>query len=176
MITTNDVLNLIQSKIKSDYLEGSKLSIRNNLSYNSIIITSKKTAYRSAEIGEILFARIKETGRPPYASFSQKYLSQFQKLGLVCNIKKSDKLFFYMPLEDFYSVLSKSSECVDLINTIFLDAFSFAPFGCCSSFEKCSDQRRCIHPDRAYSTACQYRKNLEQGKIFYGKNKNIGSM
>ena len=47
------------------------------------------------------------------------------------------------------------------------------PFGCCSLFEECSDAKRCIHPNRLYSTACAYRRNLESGRIFYGKNKNI---
>lgn len=46
-------------------------------------------------------------------------------------------------------------------------------FGCCSLFEECSDAKRCIHPNRLYSTACAYRHNLENGRIFYGKNKNI---
>ena len=46
-------------------------------------------------------------------------------------------------------------------------------FGCCCLFEECSDAKRCIHPNRLYSTACAYRHNLENGRIFYGKNKNI---
>ncbi len=45
-------------------------------------------------------------------------------------------------------------------------------FGCCSQFIKCSDAKRCLHANKLYSTACQYRHNLEAGKIFYGKNKN----
>ncbi len=48
-----------------------------------------------------------------------------------------------------------------------------SPFGCCSLFEECSDAKRCVHPNRLYSTACAYRHNLENGHIFYGKNKNI---
>lgn len=48
-------------------------------------------------------------------------------------------------------------------------------FGCCSSFIECSDAKKCIHPNKLYSTACMYRENLEKGKIFYGKNKNIGN-
>ena len=47
------------------------------------------------------------------------------------------------------------------------------PFGCCSLFEECSDAKRCIHPNRLYSTACAYRRNLENGRIFYGKNRNM---
>lgn len=45
-------------------------------------------------------------------------------------------------------------------------------FGCCSKFNQCSDARKCLHENQLYSKACFYRKNLEAGKIFYGKNKN----
>lgn len=46
-------------------------------------------------------------------------------------------------------------------------------FGCCSDFIRCSDARECLHrldPDYA---GCYYRKNLDAGRIFYGKNKTI---
>lgn len=46
-------------------------------------------------------------------------------------------------------------------------------FGCCSMFIECSDAKCCVHENRLYSKACAYRKNLEAGRIFYGKNKTI---
>lgn len=46
-------------------------------------------------------------------------------------------------------------------------------FGCCSKFTACSDAKKCLHENKLYSTACSYRRNLEAGRIFYGKNKNI---
>lgn len=47
------------------------------------------------------------------------------------------------------------------------------PFGCCNDFERCSDALECLHKlDPDYS-GCYYRKNLEAGRIFYGKNKTI---
>lgn len=45
-------------------------------------------------------------------------------------------------------------------------------FGCCSSYMECSDRKRCIK-DNDFSRNCYYRKNLEMGKIFYGKNRNV---
>lgn len=41
--------------------------------------------------------------------------------------------------------------------------------GCCSLFRECSTAGHCIQTD-AYYKQCAYRKNLEQGKIFYSKN------
>ena len=46
-------------------------------------------------------------------------------------------------------------------------------FGCCSSFEKCSDAKKCVHENKLYSKACMYRDHLDQGRIFYGKNRNV---
>ena len=45
-------------------------------------------------------------------------------------------------------------------------------FGCCSKFVACSDAEKCLHANNFYARCCWYRKNLEAGRIFYGKNKN----
>jgi hypothetical protein len=45
-------------------------------------------------------------------------------------------------------------------------------FGCCHRYEECSDAKKCIHENLLYAKACSYRRNLESGRIFYGKNKN----
>lgn len=46
-------------------------------------------------------------------------------------------------------------------------------FGCCNDFVRCSDVGSCLHADNADYLGCSYRRNLESGRIFYGKNKNI---
>lgn len=46
-------------------------------------------------------------------------------------------------------------------------------FGCCSQYVECSDANRCLHKDFIRSKSCYYKKNLESGRIFYGKNANI---
>lgn len=43
-------------------------------------------------------------------------------------------------------------------------------FGCCFRYRECSAVKKCLIADRADSKNCIYRKNLEKGKIFYGKN------
>jgi len=40
-------------------------------------------------------------------------------------------------------------------------------FGCCSRYNECSLQKKCIHANKLYAQGCQYRKNLEKGIIFY---------
>lgn len=46
-------------------------------------------------------------------------------------------------------------------------------FACCSKFIECSNAKKCVHENKLYSKACQYRMNLEAGRIFYGKNRNV---
>lgn len=40
-------------------------------------------------------------------------------------------------------------------------------FGCCEKYKECSDAGKCIHKNVMFSTACQYKRNLEAGKRFY---------
>jgi len=48
-------------------------------------------------------------------------------------------------------------------------------YGCCGLYEQCSDAKKCLQAniDREYAKGCSYRSNLENNRIFYGKNKNI---
>jgi hypothetical protein len=46
-------------------------------------------------------------------------------------------------------------------------------FGCCHLYEKCSDVRKCLHENRLYARGCIYSRNLVEGRIFYGKNRNV---
>lgn len=39
-------------------------------------------------------------------------------------------------------------------------------FGCCSKYKECSEAKKCIRNDER-ALACWYRKNLEEGKIFF---------
>lgn len=51
--------------------------------------------------------------------------------------------------------------------------FPNAPFGCCHLYLECSDQKECVHPNPFHAYSCMYKKNLENGKVFYGKNRNV---
>lgn len=39
--------------------------------------------------------------------------------------------------------------------------------GCCSRFKECSNQGKCIHPNKLYATVCEYKKHLENGNAFF---------
>jgi hypothetical protein len=68
--------------------------------------------------------------------------------------------------DEYYKIIEI---CVDNAIKTFQPSNMFA---CCDLYKACSDEKKCIHRDRLYSKGCWYRRNLENGKIFYGKNKN----
>ncbi len=43
-------------------------------------------------------------------------------------------------------------------------------YGCCHLYEECSNAKRCVSKDKMYATGCMYKRNLDAGRIFYGKN------
>ena len=43
-------------------------------------------------------------------------------------------------------------------------------FGCCGRFRECSDKKRCVLQDNSYAARCSYKKALEKGIVYYGKN------
>lgn len=62
------------------------------------------------------------------------------------------------------------------INNIFDTCYKDSAvdiFGCCSRYLECSDAKRCVHPDKKDARGCMYKVNLDNGRIFYGNNRNI---
>ena len=87
-------------------------------------------------------------------------------------IYKEDELYIKIYIYNEDEIEKIGSEIqkiyIFLCNNVPVDSF-----GCCSRFEECSDNLKCTNPDKKMAKGCQYKNNLEQGKIFYGKNKNI---
>lgn len=130
-----------------------------------------------------------------FAKQNKGYISiRFDNLSAVKIIPKESRTVveyksMYDKLFDGYEIVKKkndiSSISLDQTNDVFcliptfvsiaIDTYkaSNAVFGCCSRFEKCSDAKTCLHPDKLLSLSCQYRKNLESSRIFYGKNRNV---
>ena len=69
-------------------------------------------------------------------------------------------------LKDFFNFLVKA--VLDKYFTEGSDAF-----GCCSRYEACSDAKKCLHENKLYARNCIYGAHLADGRIFYGKNRNI---
>lgn len=68
--------------------------------------------------------------------------------------------------------LSSLEDARDMLVRCIKDSCSTGSFGCCSKYEQCSNDRRCVHENPFYSLGCIYRSHLENGEIFYGSNRN----
>lgn len=96
------------------------------------------------------------------------------------DVPKDAEVKFLQSDEDNVHVLF-SKDSFELVNYIRANTkYSLAnyeskasTFGCCSRFNDCSDAKKCVHENKLYSKACMYRRHLDSGKIFYGKNRNI---
>lgn len=143
----------------------------NTTDFKSIIVCSDATMYR-AKVDSTMIGRIKLTGKKPYISFKEKYLSWFKNKNVIFYNVKSDIGYFRIEISEFEKIESDIT-FPKLLTDMCLDAMSFNTFGCCAKYVECSNKRQCVHDDQLYATSCMYRKNLENGRIFYGKNKNI---
>lgn len=50
---------------------------------------------------------------------------------------------------------------------------NYSMMACCNDFVRCSDALECLHKYDEEYAGCWYRKNLEKGRVFYGKNRNV---
>lgn len=101
-----------------------------------------------------VLARVKEDVLKSNANIVEVYSKSFEK--------NAEKKRFEKDSDEFI-------EC--LIECIRTGISNYVPkadgFACCSRYEACSEAKKCIHPNLLYAKACQYRKNLEEGRIFY---------
>lgn len=100
-----------------------------------------------------VLARVKENVLKSNANIVEVYSKSFDAKEKIRFEKDSDELI----------------EC--LLECIQMGLEQYVPkaagFACCSRYKECSGLKKCIHPNILYAKACQYRKNLEAGNIFY---------
>lgn len=115
-----------------------------------------------------LLFRICFRGKQHYISIPVQYKEMIPD-NAEYKIMASDSGFCRIFVNSVQDVVELTDMLCDIVE-LQTDAYP-ADFGCCSRYEACSDAYRCIHPDPNMAIRCIYRKNLKQGKIFYGKNR-----
>ena len=163
--------DLCESMIDKAALGSAKLLVRENKNGRAIVIASPLSAYRPA-VENILFVKYLYSKGRGYVLFKKAYLDDFDSAGLKGYLSDDGYVyadgFFRITFEDFTLLCKKEAEKIKKILTkIFISCLSFPAFGCCDKYALCSKKGHCLHEDLVYATACQYRKNLESGKIFY---------
>ena len=104
-------------------------------------------------------------------SFSGTFEKDFAALNIPFTKIASDD-FVRIDIEYFLNIALNNSAVHKLLNRIYTSSFSFPSFGCCAKYVECSNAGHCLHTDILYaSAACQYKHNLDAGRIFYATNK-----
>lgn len=101
-----------------------------------------------------------------YVSFLSGVQSIFDKHGILYEKASGEAKVALKDFPDLTTIPEVAQE-------IYEDVIAKNGFGCCSRYEACSDAKHCVHPDVMFAAQCAYRKNLTNGRIFYGKNKTI---
>ncbi len=108
------------------------------------------------------------------------------KSGTICRIRIKNKYCNYLENVSYKTAPKDEWSRIDcdINDTEFLNRFEIAfsmmfadlstkDIGCCSHYIECSDVKRCVSNNPEIFLHCYYKTNLENGKIFYGVNKNI---
>ena len=140
--------------------------------YSTIFYVANSSVFRSSYARQITIAIVKKKGKSLYVSFSDKFKNLFDKAEIQYTTIKSENTIRLDTLQ--LSTVSNNIAFPDIIEAIVLNSFNFTAFGCCGKYVACSDAKKCLHDDYFYaSAACEYKRHLESGNIFYGKNANI---
>lgn len=115
-----------------------------------------------------VFCRISFRGKQNYISIPARYAPKASEYAQV-STSKSDENYVKIYLENTKDVCNLAPLFRFILNDV-LDSLP-TEFGCCSRYETCSNARKCVNPNNDLALKCAYRKNLRNGKIFYGRNK-----
>ena len=148
------VLPLLKSVGSSRNADPDDITARTRESYSSIYFRSS------------LIARIRLRGKLYTISIPDRLADAIPEGTSIIKLA-SEKQFSRIEFEE--------ASATSILEKATLLAIERVPkeFDCCSRYMQCSDAKVCIHPDPKLSMLCGYRKILQSGRIFYGKNRNI---
>lgn len=154
-----------------DYIKRIEKALDNEIhdsDYRKWITVSNTKSYIAIKAKSYIAAKVFVRRAFLKIEVDKKYASLFDGVEVEYNDKNEARI----KVKSIEDVISFSYQ-LGVISMETLAEFGGESFGCCGRYVECSDAKQCIHPDKLFARACAYRRNLEKGKIFYGKNKNI---
>lgn len=154
----------------------------NNPEYSKHLVVAKlKGETISIRAKSFLCAKVKLTKKVRYIEVRTKNIDYFRDFiashgALVSDAEEQPtedtKEWSRIAIDNLEDVLALSKP-ICIVFMLVLSDLGGERFGCCSRYIECSDKLKCVNPDYIMSLACAYKRNLEAGRVFYGKNKNI---
>lgn len=139
-----NIRDYIQTKILKGEKAISVIFLDNKLMMKFIFLKDKCRLLIGANYKDIIYEGLDAYTMPSYSGF-------------ICI--DAEDISLLKSLDNFYKKFYEDCSSKDI--------------GCCSHYEECSDAGHCVNTDIETVISCAYRQNLNAGKIFYGKNKNI---
>ena len=133
----------------------------------SFLRLEKCAGYYSINYDTKLFCRIKISKKLQHLEFKERYRGLFD--GFRITQIKSAPEFIRVGFSDLHDI-ERMKEALIKILKEFPVPYTF---DVCSRYEQCSDALMCLHPDPQHARECSYKKKLESGIVFFGKNRNI---
>lgn len=147
----------LESTLTSYRLDPEHLKLEKKKGYYSIVFDGKSVV---ARLGGI---------KKRYLSIPSTAIKQTDNFKEI--VAEGKDGYTKLPLESFDQVKDHALLLQEVLQVII--ERSGKEFDCCSRYLECSDARRCIHPDPQFGLKCGYRLVLKEGRIFYGKNRNV---
>lgn len=135
----------------------------------NIILRINKTSSSIFMFGSLAFS-IKMNSRSQYIETTATSAEEFVSL---IPGASSAKTGYRFPIACDKDTATAYEEMISAVYEQLKSSAVGERFGCCNDFIRCSDARECLHKDNPEYNGCYYRRNLEIGRIFYGKNRNI---
>lgn len=146
----------------------------------SALFAGFKKQYFVVSIAGVTLCRLKFGIMVSYFSFMSKFEYLFINCGFKLDKIKSEKDYTRIKIREPFDIIRLISYIQTLCEKVIDTVASEDAIACCSRYVECSDAKKCLVVDRPdypqiwrQYFSCYYKRNLRQGKIFYGKNKNI---
>lgn len=152
-----EILPSIKSLCEDQNLPLEEFQIKSGINYSSVLF------------GSYLLMRLKFRGKKHYMAVSKSVAKELPD-GIETISIKSDESYVRIPISvDEMYTLSPA------IRMIIVSAMKHIPteYDCCAYYQQCSDEKKCVREDRKSALLCGYKKKLDAGIIFYGKNRNV---
>ena len=158
------VLPIFKSAVSAKGSDG------NLVSYRATQVDSKSSGYTAVFFHNFTAFRLRLRGKQHYISLPLAFVDLVPDEFPVKQLD-SDTKYLRILIDENHTIESYT----DFLTIVVGETVNRYPteWSCCSRFDACSDAKACIHPDKTFALGCGYRKILNSGRIFYGKNRNI---
>ena len=138
---------------------------------SGVLVFEEQSNYSSVYFldGNELFFKIRIRKKSRYFVIAEEFADTLPEDAVISRTK-SDEGRIRIALQSYEDILKYVNTFRAILTRL---CGRHREIGCCGRYLQCSDAGKCLHPDPKVALSCWYQQNLRDGKIFYGKNKNI---